>query len=243
LPTSLISKINSFDHCEFPTHVQGTKQNGVITVLSWLFRNMLDSEREVLNLGCYTARDLSYLLPLCRSVNKPIECVDNFAPLNPIVREQLQGEIEAQWADTLVSFTWKDAMEAESLRSADYVYWSTPYNFPIHELMLSTNHPFVWATSSAPYLWPHIGQALANGQLHLLLTGVGHMSITNDSTIKDSIRANISQINQLLDKHNQYLEETGTVFAVRNNNQTSGMKWQWKYINALGNKHSTSKAV
>lgn len=232
MKTKLLSKVNAFDRSEFSYKLLQGTLNGAVPILRWLFDTVLDSSREALNLGCYTGRDLNYLLPLCKRINKPIECVDSFEPLNPEIREKLCQEIEQHWSDPLITWTWRDASEAESIRSADYVYFSTDHRFPIEHYMLTCDHPCIWASSSVDWLWPRIGQALHTKQLHLLIRAPTWISITNDESIRQQVLDNFNTINELLAPHSQYLEECGPLIKCRQDDQRSGMKYQWKYINA-----------
>jgi hypothetical protein len=231
----LLDRINQLDQREVRSHIHNSRaMNGTIIILRWILTHLLDPERPAVNLGCYTCRDLDYLLPICRSVKKPIECVDSWSPVKPSIREQLCAEIESRYADPLVTFTWKDAHESEMLRSADYIYFSTDWRFPIEQYIAQCNHPSVWASNECTYLWPRLGQQFYNEQCHLLWRGDNNwVAFTNDLILQQQFFEAINLLNAQLKPNHQWLEINGPLAVCRYDHPINGMKHQWDLINSF----------
>ena len=230
----MLKQINEFDSSENPlTLYHSTIPNASITILDYIITNFLDNERPVVNLGAYTGRDLNYLLPICKKNNKEIECVESFLPItSQIKKQQLIDEIEAAYTSSLLKWTWKDASESEYLRSADYVYFSTDYSFPIEKYILATNHPCVWATSNPTWIWPRLGQAFHNEQIFTLLCH--QITIfTNSLEIKEKFYEAIPLLNKRIQKWKYSLEFAGEMYKLRNSHHKDGMTQQWNFINKL----------
>jgi len=230
----LLKQINEFDSRETPlTLFHSAIPNASITILDYIITNFLDNDRPVVNLGAYTGRDLDYLLPICKKNNKEIECVESFEPLtNEDKKQKLIHEIEYAYSSSLLKWTWKDASESEYLRSADYIYFSTDYRFPIEKYILATNHPCVWACSNPTWIWPRLGQAFYNEQIYTLLSHSITL-FTNSLEIKENFYNSIPLLNKKIQKWKYYLEFAGEMYKLRNINLKDGMTEQWKFINSL----------
>ena len=223
----MLDKINNFDHPE----VDMRSPSGSIVILNYFLSNLLDNERPVVNLGSYTARDLDYLLPICTRLNKTIECVESFTEVADNIRSKLISEIEAKYRSSLITWTWDDARNSKDIRSADYVFISTDYRFPIEQYILSTNHPCIWSTTTPSWIWVRLGQALFNQQLHLIVLCNGLFFFTNSLELKQQFEKSIPSIDQKLKKYNAYIDYIGELYKLRNNSPGSGNKPQWEFIN------------
>jgi hypothetical protein len=223
----LLNKINNFDYPE----VNIKNNPGKLVILNFILSKLLDHERPAVNLGSYTARDLDYLLPLCNIISKSIECVESFTEVADDIRGKLISEIESNYTSPLITWTWDDAHNSKYLRSADYVFISTDYRFPVEDYILSTNHPCVWSTTTPSWIWVRLGQALYNQQLHLIIDCNGLFFFTNSLELKQQFEQNIPYLDQMLKKHNAYIDYSGELYKLRNNKPGSGMNPQWEFIN------------
>lgn len=223
----MLEKINNFDHPE--VNIRSSAE--AIVILNYFLSKLLDNERPAVNLGSYTARDLDYLLPICTRLNKTIECVESFTEVADNIRSKLITEIEAKYKSSLITWTWDDAHNSKHIRSADYVFISTDYRFPIEQYILSTNHPCIWSTTTPSWMWVRIGQALFNEQLHLIVLCGDLFFFTNSLELKQQFEKSIPLINQKLKKYNAYLDYSGEIYKLRDNSPGSGMNPQWEFIN------------
>lgn len=228
---TLLDRVNAFDQPEFQMRLNGTL-NGAVKVLSWLIKTQLDATRSALNLGCYTARDLRYLLPICETIQKPIECVDSWAPVDTQIKQQLCREIEAQWTSPLITWTWRDAHEATTLQSADYTYFSTDRTFPIENYM-RLNHPAVWASSGTPWLWPRLASLIQSQQIYCLFNAPSITLWSNDLAHREALVQAVPQLNVEIESLQQRLEDRETLVQLIDLHQKGGMTRQWQYINSL----------
>lgn len=236
---NLLDKANELTNRENPLTAHNPKvPNPTLIILDHIITNLLDAKRAALALGCFTARDLDYLLPICKKVNKQIECVDSFEPLQEPIRTNLIKEIEKKYNSPLVEWTWDDGSTSKYLRSADYIYCSLDHRFPMDELMLSADYPCVWAKNNPSWLWPLIGQALYQQKLFTLIWCTNGLTLfTNSRQLKDDFLDTIPTINSKLKKINFYVDNSGFTCKLRSTSKT-GDGWQpeksiWKELNSL----------
>lgn len=230
----LLDKINSFDARENQlTLFRSQIPSPYVILIDYFFSSLLDKERPMVNLGAYTGRDLDWFLPICKRNKKTIECVESFAAIKDDNKKaQLIDEIENKYSSPLLTWTWDDASLSQSLRSADYVFFSTDHRFPIEEHILSTNHPCIWSFTSSNWLWPRIGNALHNKQLHLLVE-CGMVFFTNSEEHVERFRDSVPQLSEHMKKWNYYFEWGGELWRLRNSTLKDGMTQQWNFINSL----------
>jgi len=181
----MLKEINSWDQAEIPLMWDPATPNGTIMCFKHLIHTMLDASRPALNLGAYTCRDLDYLKPICRAINKPIECVESWSPVRTdALRLQLISEIEAKYGREGIDYCWADASESQTIDTADWILFSTSWDYPIERTMLQDRHPTVWVSTGASYLWPRIGTALERGDIQLLFRSEC-IVLTNSKSIKE----------------------------------------------------------
>jgi len=227
----LLSNLNSAFTADMPLTVN-KKPNGAIILNQWIIKNQLDSERPALNLGCYTGRDLDWLLPICRPQNKEIECVDSWWwVLEEEKKLQVCREVETLYSDPLVQWSWCDFSEAKNLRSADFIWMCPSYWYPIEHLFRETNHACVWGFSNMPWLFERMCEFFAYKRLHLLYFSATVSAVTNDDLIYEQWMDSIDTISPLLEKHGQRLDRYGDVAAWRLNEMT-GMDRFAQFINS-----------
>jgi len=222
----ILDKVNSLDQAEIPL-LWNRAPNGTLKVIKHIIHKLLDHERPALNLGAYTCRDLDYLKPICRSIKKPIECVESWSPVDRTeTKQQLIDEIESKYGHEGITYTWEDAHQAKTIDTADYVLFSTSWDYPIENTMLTKRHPTVWINTGAPYLWPRIGQALYRGDLHLVFR-CECIAITNCLKLKTAFMHTLDQIS--LPQGWQW-ELGGELVNLR---RDESMLQRWRVINDL----------
>ena len=238
----ILDKANSLDDAEYPIKLANGSYNGIYIILKWLFGTHLNDNRPVVDLGCYTARHLQWLLPICAPLHKKIECLDSFSLINETNKKALCKEIEDKWSHKLVTWTWDDASNSKYMSEADFILIGTDHSFPIEEHMFKTKHACVWSGSMGmDYIWPRIANYLHTKKLHLLVQGPNLITITNDVSIVKSFRDNIKYFNKKLESYDQHLEDQMDVIRLRQSKSNTSMAHKLRILNNFDTKQSNQE--
>tara|TARA_B000000609_G_C24120526_1_gene319310 strand:- start:206 stop:925 length:720 start_codon:yes stop_codon:yes gene_type:complete len=238
----ILDKANSLDNAEYPIQLSDGSYNGIYIILKWLFGTHLNHDRPVVDLGCYTARHLQWLLPICAPLHKKIECLDSFSLINETNKKALCKEIEDKWSHKLVTWTWDDASNSKYMSEADFILIGTDHSFPIEEHMFKTKHACVWSGSMGmDYIWPRIANYLHTKKLHLLVQGPNLITITNDVSIVKSFRDNIKYFNKKLESYDQHLEDQMDVIRLRQSKSNTSMAHKLRILNNFDTKQSNQE--
>lgn len=221
---SIVKQINRQVQRDIHPLVDG-ERNLTCVVLEWIIQQYLDSTRTALNIGAFTGRDLDWMLPICEPISKPIECVENwYKTPSRSLTQRLEQEIEKLYSHPLVTWTWTDAIEAESWRSSDF-FFSTPNinSLDIFQPMRDLNHSAVWMLPAIHYALAPISRLIASGRIwHLASLNDCHL-FTNDETIYNRWIEDCTLLNKQV-KH-QRLERCGETVRWRSLTQPNFNQW------------------
>ena len=187
--------------------------NGSLLIADWCGKHYLDNKRHLLNLGSFTGRDLEWMLPICKKYSKQIECIENWHFISSTsVRNKIIEEIIHSRSDELVTWTWKDAEEAESLWSADFFCIFTTWNqFDLHNHIKSVNHPSIWMLNSGSLSWGLniLSSLITQEKLFYMYSSPEIYLFSNDISVRDKFLYDFEKLLPSLKKYNQYLELCG----------------------------------